>query len=258
MSRARGVRGWWFAAKDADGKVCLPHGDGREVKAGETLTVTGKIVACEHGLHASRRAIDALEYAPIETAIICRVRLSGEIVALPDKLAASERTVIWMSNATETLHRFAVWCAREALMRERTAKREPDPRSWAVLEVKERWLNGQATTEELAAARGEARAAAWEAARAAARAAAWEAAWAAAWEAARTAARAAAWEAARAAAWAAAWEAAREAAREAAWEAARAAARAAAWDAAMAATREAQNKKLETMLRALPNGKAKR
>ena len=42
------------------------------------------------------------------------------------------------------------------------------------------------------------------------------------------------------------------------WEAARAAARTAAWDAAMAATREAQNKKLETMLRALPNGKAKR
>lgn len=56
----RPILGYWFAAKSADGKVYLPHGDGREVKAGETLTVTGPIIACKHGLHASRRAIDAL------------------------------------------------------------------------------------------------------------------------------------------------------------------------------------------------------
>ena len=96
---------------------------------------------------------------------------------------------------------FAVWCARKVqhLM--------TDPRSIAALDVAERFANGQATPEELVAAR----AAAW-AARAAARDAA-GAAWAAAW----AAAEAAAWAAAAAAgaaagnAWAAAgnaWDAA--------------------------------------------------
>ena len=113
----------------------------------------------------------------------------------------------------KTLHALACDFAERALLREREAGREPDPRSWGVVEVKRLWINGHATDEELAAA--------W--------AAAWEA-WAAAWEARAAAweARAAAWEAARAAAWAAAGEAGE------AWEAAgkaRAAARAAAREA---------------------------
>ena len=185
------VEGWWFAAPDADGKVRLPHGDGREVKVGETLTVTGKIVACERGLHASLRAIDALEYAPGAT--ICRVRLSGTIVGHSgDKLAASERTVLWMADATRTLHEFAVWVARQALLGERKRGREPDKRSWEALRVKALWIRGKATDAELAAARD----AAW-----AARDAAWaarDAAWAAARDAAGDAD--AAWAAARAAA----------------------------------------------------------
>ena len=66
---------------------------------------------------------------------------------------------------------FAVWCARqvEYLM--------TDPRSRDALVVAERHAHGQATDDELAAARDAARAAAWDAARAAA------------WDAARDAAR---------------------------------------------------------------------
>lgn len=84
-----------------------------------------------------------------------------------------------------------------------------DPRSIAALDVAERYARGEASKEELDAARD----AAWDA-----RDAAWAAAWAAgaaAWAAARAAARAAraAGDAARAAAWAAAWDA-RDAARE--------------------------------------------
>ena len=90
---------------------------------------------------------------------------------------------------------FAIWCAREALKLIDT----PDPRSTEACNVAERFAKGDATEDELAAAR----AAAWDAAWAAARAAAWDAAWAAARD-----ARAAAWDAARAAAWAAAWDAA--------------------------------------------------
>ena len=94
--------------------------------------------------------------------------------------------------------RFAVWSARQVqyLM--------TDQRSIAALDVAERHANGDATDQELAAAR----------------AAAWAAAWAARdadWDAARDAAGAA-----KAAAWAAAWDA-RDAAKAAAKAAARAA-----------------------------------
>ena len=106
---------------------------------------------------------------------------------------------------------FGVWCARQVqhLM--------TDQRSIAALDVSERFANGNATQDELDAARD----------------AAWDAAWAAARDAARDAARAA-----RAAAWAAARAAARDAARAAAR-----AARAAAW----AAARDAQEERLREL-----------
>jgi len=114
---------------------------------------------------------------------------------------------------------YAVWCARQVqhLM--------TDPRSLAALDVAERYANGEATDDDLAAA--------WAAARAARAAgdAAWVAAWAAAWAAARAAGAAAraAGAAARAAAGDAAGDAraAGDAAGDAAWAAAWAAARAA-------------------------------
>jgi hypothetical protein len=113
------------------------------------------------------------------------------------------------------MHGLACDFAGRALLSERKAGREPDQRSWDAIEVKRRWLAGEATDAELAAAMA--------AARAAARAAATDAELAAAMAAARAAARAAAaardaaWEAARAAAMAAARAAA---ARDAAWAAA--------------------------------------
>ncbi len=80
-----------------------------------------------------------------------------------------------------------------------------DERSIKVLEVAERFAFGEATDDELAAARAAARDAAW----AAATDAAWAAARAAARVAATDAATDAAWAAMRAAAWTAAWDAAR-------------------------------------------------
>ena len=143
-----------------------------------------------------------------------------------------------------TLRLFAAWCARQAL----ALIDNPDSRSIEACNVAERFANGEATQEELAAARDAARAAAsdaaraaasdaaWAAARAAARAAASDAAWAAAWD----AASAAASDAASDAAWAAAWDAASDAARAAAWDAAS--------DAAWAAARAAQASELLNML----------
>ena len=124
---------------------------------------------------------------------------------------------------------YAVWCARQVrhLM--------TDPRSVAVLDVAEKFANGEATEAELKAswgaardaARGAARIAAWDAAKTAAwgaaKTAAWGAAWDAAWDAARDTARIAAWDAAWDVEWDAARDAAGAAARFAAWDAARAA-----------------------------------
>jgi hypothetical protein len=134
--------------------------------------------------------------------------LRAEQVSHEDRLWIVARSEVLPDRL---LHDFAIWCAEQAL----ALIDDPDPRSLKALEVKRAWLDGNATDEELSAAR----AAAW----AAARAAALDAAWAAA----RAAALAAAWAAARAAAWAAAWAAALDAALDAA--------RAAAWAAAWAA-----------------------
>jgi hypothetical protein len=200
---------------------------------GQTLTVTGTPILCEHGLHASVRVLDALRYAPTHTRL-CRVRVGGEVVIGSDKIAGTRRTVVWALTERQTdrvLRRFACDVAEGALRSARSAGREPDPRSWAAIEVARRNAVGRATDEELAAAR-DAAWAAW-----AARDAAWAAAWAASGDAARDAAwaaRDAAW-AARDAAWAAAWAASGDAA----WAAARAAAWAAARDAARDASRAA-------------------
>jgi hypothetical protein len=158
-------------------------------------------------------------------------------------LVKNKADIIWLLTRKEfmtdrDIRLFAVWCAREALK----LIENPDQRSINACDVSEKFANGQATSEEWAAARDAARAAARDAAGAAARdaawaaagAAAWDAAGAAAWDAARdaagAAARDAAWAAAGAAAWAAAGDAAGAAARDAAW----AAAGDAAWDAGAA------------------------
>ena len=191
---------WHFLPADRR----LRFGDRTLVEPGQTLTVEPPLELCTRGLHASVRPIDALFYAP--GPILCRVSLSGEIIEDGDKVCAEHRTVLWMADATRTLHLFACDEAERVL---RVAGVD-DPRCTAAIATKRRWLDGEATDEELdaarAAAREAAREAAWEAARVAACAAAREAAR----DAAREAAREAAWDAARAAAWDAAWEAQNE------------------------------------------------
>ena len=107
---------------------------------------------------------------------------------------------LWCLRSTPEYNRdsrlFAVWCARQVqhLM--------TDERSLNALDVAERYADGLANSEELAAAQD----AAWDASRDAARAAERAAA--------QAAARDTAWDAAWAAAWAAAWDATRDAQKE--------------------------------------------
>jgi len=129
--------------------------------------------------------------------------------------------LLWITDKTgrpddRTLRLFAVWCALNTPLADgrKTGNLITDPRSFAALEVAERFANGQASQDELAAARD----AAWNAGYAAARYAAGDAARNATWDA-GYAARYAAGDAARHAACAAAWNAGYAAARYAAGDA---------------------------------------
>jgi len=188
------MRGWHFT----DGWKLR---DGSPLVVGKTYRHDGRLVMCESGLHASERIVDALSYAP--GAVVSRVECGGDIVTDSNKLVCSERSVLWVIDATNVLHEFACRCAEDALALVAT----PDPRLVAAIAAKRAWLHDEIDDDELAAARAAARAA-WDAAGDAAGDAVWDAAWAAA-----GAARAAAGDAARAAT----RDAARAATRDAAW-----------------------------------------
>ena len=190
------------------------HGRAKKIRKNQTLHVEPPLTMCKRGLHGSVLPLDALEYVPrghLGRIVVCRCEVWGEMERQSDKVCAEYRKALWWADCTTALHEFACDEAERAL----ALTDNPDPRSIAAITTKRRWLCGEATDAERAAARD----------------AAWDAAWAAAWD----AARAAAWAAARAAAW--------DAARDAAWAAAR--------DAARDAARAAQNERLAARLEAL-------
>ena len=169
------VEAWHFLNVDRR----FGYDDGNLAEPGYVYSVKGPVKLCSWGLHASKRAIDALEYAP--GPIVGRVVLSGEIVHGDDKIVATHREYLWIADATETLRAFARWSALQVIDH------------WDAPDVVRRYL--ESGDESL---RDAARAAAWDAA--------WRAARDAAWDAAR--------DAARDAAGAAAGDAARDATRE--------------------------------------------
>ena len=212
--------------------------DGRPVPPdGEWLEHPGPVKMCDSGLHASRRILDALDYAPGAT--ICRVECDDIHEEQEDKIVCTRRRILWRVDGEDVLHDFARRCAMDVIG------------LWDAPDVVREYLatgddslRDAAWDAAWAAARAAARDAARDAVRDAARGALRAAARAAAQAAARDAARDAAWDAAWAAAWDAAWAAARAASQAAAWAAARVAARAAA--------RDRQNRRLTGMVAAAP------
>jgi hypothetical protein len=94
-------------------KGTLGYGDGRQVLAGETLTVEGKPVLCEHGLHACEHIYDALKYASGPR--LWDVELGGIVMHDIDKSVGSERTAIRdYGDVLPLIVRFAKWCAKRA------------------------------------------------------------------------------------------------------------------------------------------------
>ena len=156
------VLAWHFLAADKR----LGYDDGRVARKGVTHRVTGEIALCKFGLHASVRAIDALQYAP--GPVVARVEMSGEIIHGDDKLVASARKYLHIIDATDLLFEFGCWAAEEAIKARRAEGYVIPTACDEAIAVKRRHMRGDATNEDLYAAWS----AAWYAARSAARAAA--------------------------------------------------------------------------------------
>ena len=118
----------------------------------------------------------------IEELAAGRTEITAPEIAALD-IPAEDR--LWMLLHNEFLtdaqmHELACQFAEAALTKEREAGQEPDARSWAAIEAKRKWLRGEITDDEWAAAWYAAMDAAMDA-----RYAAWYAAWYVAMDAAR-------------------------------------------------------------------------
>src|SRR5690606_22275637 len=80
--------------------------DGRAVPPdGEWLVHEGDVEMCISGLHASRKVIDALNYAPGST--ICRVVVADVVIDECHKLVARRRAILWRVDTDDLLRKFA-------------------------------------------------------------------------------------------------------------------------------------------------------
>jgi hypothetical protein len=191
------VKAWHFVGKHLR--------DYRPVPAdGEVLVHDGPVAMCESGLHASKRLIDALEYAPGNT--ICRVEMWGDLTTEPppgrfrvitypwqlkDKLVARRRMILWRVDGEQLLRDFTRRCALDVV------------HLWRAPDVVIQWLR---TGDESL------RPAAWDSSSGATPPRLADASWDATWSAAQSAAPYAIWPVAAAAARAAARSAAHAAA----------------------------------------------
>ena len=167
---------WWFSENSKK----LGYGDNRVIRIGRTHKVNGKPVLCKHGLHASKKIIDALQYA--RGNIIWKVKLDGIVIHDNDKSVATKRIYLDGGiNAEEILRKFARMCALDVIY-----LWDAPPIVIEYLKTGDESKREAARAAARAAARDAARDAAWAAGSAARDA--WAAARGAAWDAARDAA----------------------------------------------------------------------
>lgn len=183
-----------FKVLDANGRSCnggdlqwsLPvqNEDGTWTPGEWMPVIVNDLVPCVNGYHLAKDAQVLEWFGPRLFEI--EAQPGSEIMSATNKVVMRGPVRLvreFMAWNERTARLFAAWCARQAL----SLVSSPDPRSVAACDVAERYANGTASAEELAAARAAARAAAW----AVARDAAWYAAWYAAGDAAGDAAMAA-------------------------------------------------------------------
>ena len=154
-------------------------------QVGEERSMGGELILCERGYHHSPSWYDALGYDPGH--IACIVEVSDPVAGDGTKAVSRTRKLIAAASIEHVLRLWACECAERALLTQRGAGREPDPRSWRAIEVARAYTMDAASIEDLVAARSAASSAAWSAAWLAASSAARSTAWLAAESAAESA-----------------------------------------------------------------------
>ena len=91
-AKSNSVLAWHFLHESGR----LQYDDNRKPKKGRRLRTKSRraIMVCQNGMHASKVIGNALKYAP--GAILCRVKIEGEIAHDCDKLAGRYRTILEM------------------------------------------------------------------------------------------------------------------------------------------------------------------
>lgn len=131
-------------------------GTGRWPEPGEWWEVTGEIVPCQHGLHVCRREDLVKWLGPT----IWEVEVEGEQLAAEDKVVVRRARLVKQLTTwnDRTARVFACDCAEAVLSIYEKVGKSTAPRN--AIAVARRFANGEATDEEMAAARAAARAAA--------------------------------------------------------------------------------------------------
>ncbi|MGB7969605.1 MAG: putative immunity protein [Methanobacterium sp.] len=114
-------------------------------KIGEWNKVSGKIVCCSNGLHASLTPRDSISNVYGQRWFISEAR--GDIVKQDNKFAASEMMIV-EEIPKIVLQRFAIWCAQDSL-KYYEKKYPKDNRANNCIQALEDYLNGKITIDEL-------------------------------------------------------------------------------------------------------------
>lgn len=137
-------------------------------RAGITQRVKPPVAADKQGFEACREVRYALSHASssdngtgdYHSTLVARVRLTGQLVdeeeyELFGRTWATERTILWVVDASAALHEWGCEEAERALHLLQVAGDDPRPlpEQWEAIAIKRAWLRGEATDDEVRAAR---------------------------------------------------------------------------------------------------------
>lgn len=110
------VLAWHFLPE----RMQLAYNDDRTVSVGKWVSVrvsahhSYQLRICHHGLHASRRIVDALKFARLlsdskgQRIMVCRVRVGGDRKERSDKLCGQYRKILWCFDIRKVLKKYLI------------------------------------------------------------------------------------------------------------------------------------------------------